>query len=192
VDRALLTNSPPGVLTLFYLAQQVFGALSQVASGSFLAHVLTRMSQRAQTDGPSSVWRSARPELVRSVVGGLGLLAVSLFVVASAPHLPGIDPYVERIDVATLLTLMLALSGVLIFGLTGAVLSSCFYARGDTITPSIVAVVGFAGAIGLKVVGFGLSGALGLALANSLYFFATSAAMFLMHRRQEATGGSAA
>lgn len=192
VDRALLTSSPPGVLTLFYFAQQIFGALSQVANGSFLAHVLMRLSRQSRTEEPAKVWKTARREVARSAVGGLVFLAGSVLVVASARHLPGAHAYVDRIDAATLLTLMVALSGVLIFGLVGTVLSSCYYARGDTVTPSIVAVAGFAGAIVLKILGFRLFGAVGLALANSLYFCATSAAMFLLLRRRAATDPSSA
>lgn len=163
-----------------------------MANGSFLAHVLTRLSQEARSDEPSSVWRSAQRELARAALGGLAFLLMSLVVVAGAPHMALVQPFAAKIGIETLLALMVALSGVLVFGLTGAVLSSCYYARGDTVTPSIVAVAGFAGAIALKVIGFRLFGAIGLALANSLYFFATSAAMFLLLRRQAAARPSAA
>jgi len=53
---------------------------------------------------------------------------------------------------------MVALVGVWVFGLTGLVLSSSFYARGDTLTPSIVAVAGFVVAIAIKLAGFSIAG----------------------------------
>lgn len=185
VDRSLLSTAPPGALTLFYLAQQIYGALSQVAAGSLLAHVLTRFSTEARQHDGTPPWRSLTRELKRAtfVAIGFGFALASAFLLGRLM----LEQFCQQClavlnasDLSELGTLLVALTGVWVFGLHGMVLSSYFYARGDTVTPSIVAVAGFGVAIVFKLAGFRLGGAVGLAAASSLYFFSTSAAMFLL------------
>lgn len=193
VDRSLLSTAPPGVLTLFYLAQQIYGAMSQVAAGSILAHVLTRFSTEARQHDGTPPWHSLLRELTRAtiVAVGFGLLLAAAVLIGTwlfDQYCRNCVSFLTASDLARLGVLLLALGGVWVFGLHGMVLSSYFYARGDTMTPSVVAVAGFVVAIALKIAGFRLGGAVGLAIATSLYFFSTSAAMFaliVLRRRGE-------
>jgi putative peptidoglycan lipid II flippase len=196
VDRSLLTIAPPGLLTLFYLAQQIYAALSQVAAGSVLAHVLTRFSTEARHKNGIPTWRSLTSELRRAanVAIGLGILLAGGFLSATfvATHLcPSCATLLKGLELNDLGMLLAALSGVWFFGLQGMVLSSFFYAHGDTMTPSVVAIAGFLVAIGLKLVGFRMGGAVGLAIANSLYFFSTAAAMYVLIRLRHDRGANA-
>jgi peptidoglycan biosynthesis protein MviN/MurJ (putative lipid II flippase) len=185
VDRSLLTSAPPGLLTLFYLAQQIYGALSQVAAGSLLAHVLPRFSTQARERGGGPPWQSLTRELRRAA-----LVAVAFWILLAGAVLlgalsigrlcPSCMSLMTGSEFRELGVLMAALGGVWFFGLQGTVLASFFYAQGDTMTPSVVAVAGFVAAVGIKVAGFSLGGAVGLAVANSLYFFSTSAGMFAL------------
>lgn len=185
VDRSLLTSAPPGLLTLFYLAQQIYGALSQVAAGSVLAHVLTRFSTQARAESGAPPWQSLTRELWRAA-----LVAVASWILLAGAILLGAllfgrvcsscMSFMTGSELKQLGVLMAALGGVWFFGLQGTVLSSFFYAQGDTLTPSIVAVAGFIVAVGMKVAGFKFGGAVGLAVANSIYFFATSAGMYML------------
>jgi putative peptidoglycan lipid II flippase len=192
VDRSLLTSAPPGLLTLFYLAQQIYGALNQVAAGSVLAHVLPRFSTQARAENGAPPWQSLTRELQRAAlvaVASWGLLggAILLGALLIRPFCPSCASFLTATQLEDLGILMVGLGGVWFFGLQGIVLSSFFYAQGDTMTPSTVAIAGFIGAVGMKVAGFKLGGAIGLAIANSVYFFSTSAAMLLLlywrHRR---------
>jgi putative peptidoglycan lipid II flippase len=192
VDRSLLTSAPPGLLTLFYLAQQIYGALNQVAAGSVLAHVLPRFSTQARAESGAPPWQSLTRELWRAALVAVAswiLLAGAVFLGALVvrPLCPSCLSFLTGSQLKDLGLLMAGLGGVWFFGLQGIVLSSFFYAQGDTMTPSIVAIAGFIVAVGMKVAGFKLGGAIGLAVANSVYFFSTSSAMFVLlywrHRR---------
>jgi putative peptidoglycan lipid II flippase len=187
VDRSLLTTAPPGFLTLFYLAQQVYGAMSQVVAGSLLAHVLTRFSDESRGTNGKPRWSTVRQELIRAALIGAGfwLLLVGSMLVAALlvdSLCPRCSAFLGRPDLENLARLGAALGGVWFFGLQGSVLASFFYSQGDTKTPSLVAIVGFVTAVGLKVAGFRIAGPLGLAIASSVYFFSTSAAMFVIVR----------
>ena len=80
--------------------------------------------------------------------------------------------------------LMISLGMVWIFGLTGQIISSAFYAMADTITPTRIGVAGFTLGIALKVVGFYFYGVIGIAIATGVYTLINSVAMgFILLRR---------
>jgi putative peptidoglycan lipid II flippase len=80
--------------------------------------------------------------------------------------------------------LLLLLSGVWVGGAAGQILSTSFYAQGDTRTPTLVGVAGFSVAIVLKVVAFRRYGIEGLAVAASLYYLLNAAVLLICLRRR--------
>jgi peptidoglycan biosynthesis protein MviN/MurJ (putative lipid II flippase) len=74
-------------------------------------------------------------------------------------------------EVHKLWWILMALMGVLIGGAMGQVLSTSFYARGETVVPTKIGVWGFSLGIGFKVLGFYLGGIIGIALGTSVYYF---------------------
>jgi len=72
-------------------------------------------------------------------------------------------------NVHQLWLIMVALSGVLIGGTSGQVISSAFYALGDTRTPTMLFIVTYTIYIPIKIVVFMKYGVLGLAAVTSIH-----------------------
>ena len=73
-------------------------------------------------------------------------------------------------NVHNLWWIMVLLAGVLVGGATGQILSTTFYAKGDTRTPTRIGVLGFTLGLGFKVAGFWAAGISGLAIGTTLYY----------------------
>jgi peptidoglycan biosynthesis protein MviN/MurJ (putative lipid II flippase) len=76
--------------------------------------------------------------------------------------------------------MLIALGGVLVGGAVGQVLSSSFYAFGDTSTPTRVGVAGFTLGLILKVGGFFLEGIHGIAVGTSAYYMINAVALYCL------------
>jgi putative peptidoglycan lipid II flippase len=66
--------------------------------------------------------------------------------------------------------LLVALVGMWVGGAAGQIISSAYYAQGDTRTPMLIGAATFTIAIALKLGGFYAFGIWGLAAATSLYY----------------------
>ena len=73
-------------------------------------------------------------------------------------------------DVIELKWLLVALSGIWVGGAAGQILSTAFYAKGDTKTPTWIGVVGFTFGLTFKIAGFYLWGVFGIAIGTSAYY----------------------
>lgn len=184
LDRFLASLAPPGALSLYHISQQLYASAAMVLNRALVAPLVPRLARLAN----SNEW----PSFVRRVQHRLGTtLAVALagtagLAVLGRPLLAQLFGHgqftPERVD--HLWWLLLLLSGVWIGGAVGQILSTSFYAQGDTRTPTLIGIAGFTLAIGLKLFAFRWRGIEGLALAASAYYLLNALLLLVCLRRR--------
>lgn len=170
LDRYLLSSAIPGSITLYYLAQQIYGAGSSVMSRAIATPMVPVLSSHTR-DGN---WRAFREHYASRaiLVAVLSACAVIGLVVIGEPVLAFLFHHknFSEESVYSMWSIMLALSGMFMAGSIAQTLSSSFYASGNTRSPTKIGVVGYSIGIILKILGFYLYGVLGLAVATSSYY----------------------
>lgn len=182
VERVLASFALPGHLSLFHLAQQIYGAGNQVLTRALINPVMPRLARHASTHD----WLAFR-QLVRhrvlasSAVFGAAWLALVL--VGRPVMRVALQAWLELPQIDLLHALLVLLAGVWFGGAAGQVFTVAFYAFGNTVTPTRTGVVAFTLAIPLKIAGYWLGGILGLAVATSVYTLGTAVAHHFYLRR---------
>lgn len=183
-DRFLASLAPPGALSLYHVSQQLYSSAAMVMNRAVVAPVVPRLSRFASTNR----WPAFAAEVNRRLLVMVGVtLAISAgLALLGRPVLGLIFGRGEFTPdrVAHLWWLLLLLSGVWVGGSLGQILSTSFYAQGDTRTPTRVGIVGFTLAIGLKLFAFRGYGIEGLSLAASAYYLLNATALFVLLRRR--------
>lgn len=170
VDRYLLSMAGAGDLTMFSLAQQIYGAavgiLGKVWGSTAIPDLAVYVKARDR-QGFIALYRRRLTVLLLASGG-----AYLILMIAGKPILALLLGYgkVSADDIATLWVLLMCLGGVLVLGSLGVLLSGAFYALGDTKTPTYLSVASFTLFIGLKYFAFTFFGMIGVALAASSYF----------------------
>jgi putative peptidoglycan lipid II flippase len=170
LDRFLASLAPAGTLSLYSLAQMLYGSGHLVLSRAVSVPAVTALAQHAR-EGRWGAFRDVTRRRA-GVMLAVTLLALAVLIVAGRPLLDlafGHGRFAAS-QVSELRTLLLLLGGLWVAGAVGQVVANSFYAMGDTRTPARIAVVGFTAAILLKLAGFQLAGVAGVAIAASLYY----------------------
>lgn len=171
VERYLLSSAVVGSLSIFYLAQQLLGAVSQVinrAVASPLVPVLSALSKAGDIVAFRLAWRKKILE-----IGVLSLLAYLVFVVFGRWML-GLLVGWGRFgggDLEELWVVMVLLGLAFWSGAAGSVSSVSFYALGDTRTPTRIGVVTYTVYVPLKVGAYYCWGVAGLAIFSGVFVF---------------------
>jgi len=170
VDRLLLSFSGNGNLSLFYLAQQIYGAGAGVVSKAIAAPLVPRLSLLHKAGDNPGFRRAYRRRLwqVGLITGSL-LLIVVVFGDSLLRLLVGHGAVTDA-NVRALWLIMLGLGGMFVGGSMGAVTSSSFYARGDTRLPTRLGMITYTVYIPIKVIAYSLGGVLALAISASGYY----------------------
>ena len=170
VDRFLLSTASSGSLSLYYLAQQIYGAASQVLSKAItapLVPVLSMLHKTGDRDGFRRVYY--RKLLTMAIISIAGLLALVLIGHETLTLLLG-HGNISTSNITQLWWIMIWLGGMFTGGAMGQVCSSSFYARGDTITPTRISMLSYTVYIPSKVFAFYFWGVVGLAIVTSVYY----------------------
>lgn len=169
VDRFLLSSSGSGSLSLYYLAQQIYGAVNQIINKAITAPLVPLLSNLHKAGNRSEFRRAYRRKLWQvGVISLVGLLFLGLFGQTALDILVG-HGNVSAGNVNNLWWIMLWLGGMFVGGAMGQISSSAFYASGDTTTPTQIGVYSYTFYIPLKIVLFYFFGVIGLALVTSLF-----------------------
>lgn len=184
LDRFFASLAPAGTLSLYHVAQQLYASASMVLNRAVVAPVVPRLSRRANLKQWPAFIAQVNQRLVVLLVmtfaASAGLALVGRSVLGTIFHRGQFTP----VAIEHLWWLLLLLSGVWVGGAAGQILSTSFYAQGDTRTPTLVGVAGFTVAIVLKVVAFRRYGIEGLAVAASLYYLLNAAVLLICLRRR--------
>lgn len=169
VDRFLTSFLAAGSLVLFDLTWRVLAALVRIFNQGVVTPVVPTLSALAGRGAWSEFARLCRTRLWWMGTAGLTALATLLSAVTLAQSF---DLWSETL--ATFRTLLLAGSGVLLFGGINHLLVNAFYAEGETGLPARVEILTATGGLALKGLGFLAGGLIGLAAAISLQYVLSS------------------
>lgn len=174
VDRFLLSSASSGSLSLYYLAQQIYGAASQVLNKA-IATPLVPLLSKLHKEGNSDEFRRVylRKLLQVSMIGIVSLLGLGVFGQATLDLLVG-NGNISADNVKELWWIMIWLAGMFLGGVTGQICSSSFYACGNTITPTRMSMITYTAYIPCKIIAFYFFNIVGLALATSIYYIINS------------------
>lgn len=184
VDRYLLSGAPAGSMSLFHVAQQIFGAATQVINRALAAPLVPRLSE-AHKLGDVAAFR-AHYRRALALVGLVCFAGMVLLVAVGRPVLELLLGWgkVSVSDVGGLWWMMLGLSGAFVCGALGSVSSVSFYAAGDTRTPTRLGILSYTVFVPIRVVAYSYFGVHGLAVAASAFVFVNLVGqLFVLSRR---------
>lgn len=180
VDRFLLSTANSGSLSLYYLAQQIYGAVSQVLNKAIAAPLVPLLSKLHKAGDIVGFRRAYHWKLLQmGVISLAGLLFLGLIGQPMLDLLVG-HGNVSADNVKTLWWIMIWLGGMFVGGAMGQISSSSFYASGDTSTPTRIGIYSYTFYIPAKLVLFYYSGVMGLALTTSVFLLTN---LFLQNRQ---------
>ena len=170
VDRFLLSTTSSGSLSLYYLAQQIYGAASEVISKAIatpLIPVLSKLHDVNDRDGfrhayHQKLWQVAAFSLI-------GLLILGLFGQDLLSPLVRYGRLSNR-NLELLWLMMLLMVGRFAIGNIGMIMTSMLYSLGDTKSPTEVGVVAYTLGIVIRIVMFYFAGVLGLAMGITIHY----------------------
>jgi putative peptidoglycan lipid II flippase len=182
VDRFLLSSMVPGTLSLFYLAQQLFSAASQVVVKALATPAVTKLSIAAKEF--KSVVFSSTLKRTAVQITAIGIASILALAFVGQPILSFLLEHrqFETQDTHMLWLIMLLSCGQFIWGALGSLLTGAFYSKGDTKTPTLLGCITFTIGIFIKVVMFKIWGIYGLAAAITLFFSLSIASQAAMLR----------
>lgn len=170
VDRFLLSMAAGGSLSLFHLANQIFGAATQVINKAIISPLvpaLTRLHKQKNKAEFRSLYK--RRMLQVGIFGVMNFLLLAFLGKALIGQLPGYGQFTAD-DLNLLWLIMLLMFGKFLIGNLGSAMTAVFYSVGDTKSPTVVGVVAYSLGIVVKVIMFYFMGLLGLALGVSMYY----------------------
>lgn len=169
VDRFLLSTVSGGTLSLYYIAQQLYGAVSQVISKAIttpIVPILTKFHKSGDRDSFRRIYYLKIFQV--GIVGLFWILVLGLMGENLLALLVG-HGSVSNENVNDLWLIMFWLGGMFIGGILGEISSLSFYVSGDTITPTRIGIQTYTFYIPVKILLFYYFGVFGLAFATSSF-----------------------
>jgi putative peptidoglycan lipid II flippase len=169
IDRFLLSTANSGSLSLYYLAQQIYTAATQVINKAITSPLVPVLSKLHKAGDTLAFARASRRKLL--VVGMLCATGLLVLGVAGQEILRVLIGHrnVSDDNVLVLWWIMIWLCGMFLGSAMGQITSSTFYARGDTVTPVRLSAVTYTIYIPSKIAVYFYWGVPGLAVATSVY-----------------------
>lgn len=186
VDRYLLSSGPSGGISLFYVAQQVFGAASTIFNKAVATPILPKLSLLAKENNWDEFSKLYTKKLKIIVIFFLFGLIAFYFVGEYVLDLAFSFGKMNENHIKFLWWIMLLLFGYWAGGMLGQILSISFYAIGNTKTPTIIGVSGYTLGMILKIAGFVNFGIIGVAVATSIYYMINASALYLSLKKEVA------
>lgn len=170
IDRFMLSSAATGSLSLYYLAQQIYGAVTQILNKSISAPLVPRLSKLYKAGDREGCYKAYQRKLIQvSVLTIVGLLVVVFLGQFLLNLLVGHGSFSSR-NVTRLWWIMLWLGGVFLGGAVGQIASNAFYAIGETKIPTRMSIITYSAYIPCKIMSFCLWGVVGLAVLTSMYY----------------------
>lgn len=178
VDRLLSSLAPPGGLSLLFLAQTIWGAGTHVAVKALVNPITPTLAVQAAAHDGAAFGRLYRRRFL--LVAGVTTTIYLVLILAGRPALGlliGAGGFTDG-NVDALWRILVLAGGIWLVGPLGSVMTACFYATGDTVTPTLLGAAAFTLGVPLKLLLFHTHGLSGLAVGISLYYFVALALMW--------------
>ncbi|CAH1387623.1 lipid II flippase MurJ [Candidatus Nitrotoga sp. M5] len=183
VDRFLLSTAQSGSLSLYYLAQQIYGAISQILNKAIATPLVPALSVFHKAGDVINFRRLYYRKLLQvCVISFAGLLILWIFGQEMLSILIGYGN-TKYNDVEKLWWIMLWLSGMFFGATVGQIATSAFYAIGNTKTVIYMAVTNYTIYIPVKIIAFSVFGIAGLAISTTIYLMTNM--IFLIYLFQQ-------
>ena len=178
LDKFLSSMAGVGALSLIHFGLQIYDAVGQVIFRAVTSPMVPTLAGYADKHAWRDYRKAYRQRL--SVAASLSAALYAAFLIGGIwlfRLFVGHGKFDER-DAVELWYLLVALGGYLVAGAMGQILSSAFYAKGDTLVPARVGSVGFTLGAALKVLGLIKFGIVGIAAAASVHQIFNTLVMF--------------
>jgi murein biosynthesis integral membrane protein MurJ len=187
LDRMLASMVPSGLLSLYYLADQLWSSAYLVLSKAIAAPAVPLLARYAERRD----WKRFR-QVNRQRLAVLLLIAITTYAGLLAFGRPLLSLLFEDgrftgEQVRQLWWLLVALGGLWIGGTAGQIVATSFYAQGETRLLTRIGALWFTVGIGLKLLGFYFFGLWGVAIGTSLTYLASATAQQLVLERRYRT-----
>jgi putative peptidoglycan lipid II flippase len=182
VDRILTSLASAGSLSLLYLAQQLLAAAGQVINQSIVAPLIPSLARSAHNGDWANFSRAVRSSTWRLLaLASLLVLSVALL---GRPVLSLLFSHraIGPAEIDRLVTLIFALSGMLLADAVVYLAYSAFYSAGDTVTPTVTTAVLYSMSVAAKIGAFLVAGVVALAITISVYYIANALVLHLVLR----------
>lgn len=183
IDRFMLSSAATGSLSLYYLAQQIYGAVSQIINKAIAAPLVPMFTKLHKAGDTVKFWKLYNRKIWQ--MGIFGLLGVCCFLFFGKPILNLLVGHgnVKTSDVSLLWVVMLLMSGQFVIANMGVVMTSMFYSTGDTRSPTLSGAAAYTLGIPVKIFMFYVFGIKGLAIGVSIYFLISLLFMAIQVKR---------
>lgn len=185
IDRFLLSSAGAGVLSIYALAQQVYGAVNQVIAKAISSPLVPALSRLHKADDSKNFQSIYQKKLI--LVAILCSMGYITFVIFGEWILKILIAY-ERFnadDISTLYWILIWLVGVFIGGALGQIASSAFYATGDTKSPVFISTITYTVYAPAKILVYVTYSIEGLALLSSIYYLVDFFIIYMYQCRQK-------
>jgi putative peptidoglycan lipid II flippase len=169
VDRFLLSTAGSGSLSLYFLAQQMYGSFSHVLDKAIAAPVVPILSKLYKLRNKEDFIKVYDRKLKQ--MGMISLASLFIFALVGQDILSFLVGHgnINAKNISDLWWIMIWLGGMFVGGVAGQITSSAFYASGDTKTPTRIGIYTFTFYIPLKILLFYFFGVKGLAIITSIF-----------------------
>jgi putative peptidoglycan lipid II flippase len=169
IDRFLTSLTTAGSLSLLYFGQQIYSAVNLVIVKAVSTPTVPRLAIAAKSRDWRSFRHVYRERLIWILVIAIAGCSVLFFIGEPVLRLMIGHGGITTQNVHVLWWIMVALAGLLIGGTAGQVISTAFYAIGDTRTPTMLFIGTYTVYIPLKILVFLHYGVIGIAVATSVH-----------------------
>lgn len=183
IDRFMLSSAATGSLSLYYLAQQIYGAVSQIINKAIAAPLVPTFAMHHKAGDTEKFWNLFKRKTTQ--LGVVGILGICVLVVLGKTLLGLLvgHGHFKADNVDSLWTIMILMSGQFLIANIGVVMSSMFYSIGDTKSPTISGALAYTLGIPVKILMFHFLGVNGLSFGISIYFLISLIIMSIQVKR---------
>jgi peptidoglycan biosynthesis protein MviN/MurJ (putative lipid II flippase) len=192
IDRPLVSMGIAGDLSLLYIAQQIYSAVTIVVTKAISTPTVPRLATAAKSGDMLSFRRIYHERLFW--MAGICVLGCLVLLIFGEPVLRLMIGHggITTENVHKIWLITLALLGVLVGGTAGQVTAIAFYAMGDTKTPTKLFILTYTIYLPIKVVTFLQYGLMGLAVATSVHLVLNFLLQFVVLERVTSPARAAA